>query len=108
MQGCHVAAWIIMKAECTERVPSSSNSLVSLLATPKLCVGMNVGDPFEWYREIPPVSRFYLTASCVLTAACALDIISPFALYFNWKLIMKGQVSRQPLTAPPLNNTTLE
>eukprot|EP00939_MAST-03C_sp_MAST-3C-sp1_P001499 g1499.t1 len=56
---------------------------------------MNAGDPFEWYTEIPIVSRVYLTLSFVTTAACALDLISPFSLYFNYKLIVeKGQVWR--------------
>ena len=51
------------------------------------------GDPFEWYHEIPIVSRLYLTASFLTTAACALDLVSPFSLYFNFKLIFyKGQV----------------
>ena len=47
------------------------------------------------YWEIPAVSRAYLTVSCVLTAACALDVVSPFSLYFNWRLIFqRGQVWR--------------
>jgi len=54
---------------------------------------MNAGDPFEWYNEIPIVSRIYLTLSFVTTAACALDLVSPFSLYFNYRLIVdKGQV----------------
>ena len=43
---------------------------------------MNAGDPLEWYHEIPIVSRVYLTASFLTTAACALDLVSPFSLYF--------------------------
>ena len=51
------------------------------------------GDPLEWYNEIPVVSRLYLTGSFITTAACALDLVSPFSLYFNFKLIFhKGQV----------------
>ena len=59
---------------------------------------MNAGgvggvDPLNWYNEIPIVSKVYLTLSFITTAACALDLISPFSLYFNYKLIMtKGQV----------------
>lgn len=53
------------------------------------------GDPLEWYNEIPIVSRLYLTSSFLTTAACALDLISPFSLYFNFKLIFhKGQLWR--------------
>lgn len=59
---------------------------------------MNAGgvggvDPLNWYNEIPIVSKVYLTLSFLTTAACALDLISPFSLYFNYKLIVtKGQV----------------
>lgn len=56
---------------------------------------MQAGDPVEWFSEIPPVSRTYLALSSITTAACALDLISPFALYYNYKLIFhKGQVWR--------------
>lgn len=54
---------------------------------------MNAGDPVEWYLDIPVVSRAYLTLSFLTTAACALDVVSPFSLYFNSALIwQKGQV----------------
>jgi hypothetical protein len=62
---------------------------------------MNAGgvggvDPLNWYNEIPIVSKVYLTLSFITTAACALDLISPFSLYFNYKLIVtKGQVCTQ-------------
>jgi Derlin-2/3 len=56
---------------------------------------MQAGDPFEWYMEIPIVSRTYLTASFITTAACALELISPFSLYYNFKLIFhEGEVWR--------------
>eukprot|EP00618_Florenciella_parvula_P014054 CAMPEP_0119480812 /NCGR_PEP_ID=MMETSP1344-20130328/9451_1 /TAXON_ID=236787 /ORGANISM="Florenciella parvula, Strain CCMP2471" /LENGTH=236 /DNA_ID=CAMNT_0007515155 /DNA_START=162 /DNA_END=868 /DNA_ORIENTATION=+ len=56
---------------------------------------MNQADPWQWYNEIPIVSRIYLTASFITTAACALDVISPFSLYFNFGLIVyKGQFWR--------------
>lgn len=56
---------------------------------------MNAGDPLEWYMEIPVVSRTYLTLSFITTAACALDLVSPFSLYFNYKLIVqKAQLWR--------------
>jgi Der1-like family len=40
------------------------------------------------YMEIPVVSRIYLTGAFLTTAACAVDIISPFSLYYNWELIV--------------------
>lgn len=53
------------------------------------------GDPLEWYLDIPIVSRTYLTASFVTTAACALELVSPFSLYYNFKLIFhEGEVWR--------------
>lgn len=56
---------------------------------------MNGADPWQWYSEIPIVSRCYLTASFITTAACALDFVSPFSLYFNFGLIVyKGQAWR--------------
>ena len=47
------------------------------------------------YMEIPVVSRVYLTGAFLTTAACAVDIISPFSLYFNWDLVFsQGQIWR--------------
>uniref|UniRef100_K3WLS1 Derlin n=1 Tax=Globisporangium ultimum (strain ATCC 200006 / CBS 805.95 / DAOM BR144) TaxID=431595 RepID=K3WLS1_GLOUD len=54
-----------------------------------------MNDPLEWYYEIPIISRLYLTGSLLTTTACALDLVSPFSLYFNFNLIFfKGQVWR--------------
>lgn len=45
--------------------------------------------------EIPVISRLYLTGAFLTTAACAVDIITPFSLYFNWDLVFsQGQVWR--------------
>ncbi len=44
--------------------------------------------------EMPVVSRVYLTAAVLATAACALELVSPFHLYFNLGLIKQGQVWR--------------
>jgi len=47
------------------------------------------------YMKIPPVSRFYLSSAFITTAACALDVISPFTLYFNYDLVFhQGQFWR--------------
>jgi hypothetical protein len=47
------------------------------------------------YMEIPLISRLYLTGAFLTTAACAVDIVSPFSLYFNWDLVFsQGQVWR--------------
>jgi len=52
-------------------------------------------DLMGWYMEIPLVSRLYLTGAFLTTAACAVDIISPFSLYFSWDLVFtQGQIWR--------------
>ncbi len=48
----------------------------------------------DWYWDLPPVTRSMFTASFILTAACALDVITPFTLYYNNSLIWsRGEVS---------------
>lgn len=52
-------------------------------------------DFMSWYMDIPVISRVYLTSAFLTTAACAIDIISPFSLYYNYELIFsKGEVWR--------------
>lgn len=49
----------------------------------------------RWYMDIPPISRIYFTSAFLTTAGCAMDIISPFNLYYNFDLIFfQGQVWR--------------
>mmetsp|Transcript_40658 Transcript_40658/g.96552 ORF Transcript_40658/g.96552 Transcript_40658/m.96552 type:complete len:264 (-) Transcript_40658:623-1414(-) len=40
-----------------------------------------------WYLEIPIITRCYFTISVVTTLACYFDLISPFTLYLNYRLI---------------------
>ncbi|EFN59175.1 hypothetical protein CHLNCDRAFT_19312 [Chlorella variabilis] len=44
-------------------------------------------DPAEIWRSLPVITRGYVSLCVVTTAACALEIITPFNIYFNAKLI---------------------
>jgi Derlin-2/3 len=45
--------------------------------------------------KIPVVSRLYLTGAFLTTAACAVDMITPFSLYYSWELVTtEGQIWR--------------
>jgi hypothetical protein len=47
------------------------------------------------YMEIPVVSRIYFSAAFLTTAGCAMDLINPYYLYYNFDLIFfEGQVWR--------------
>lgn len=49
----------------------------------------------QWYREIPVVTRTYITLAGLTTVACSFEVITPLSLYLNTKLIWeKGQVWR--------------
>ncbi|CAI5977870.1 unnamed protein product [Closterium sp. NIES-64] len=43
----------------------------------------------DWYKQMPIITRSYLTLSFLTTAGCALEVISPFSVYFNSNLIFK-------------------
>ncbi|CAL6384696.1 unnamed protein product [Bathycoccus prasinos] len=43
----------------------------------------------EWYFQTPIVTRCYLTMSFLITAGCALEVISPFSVYFNSNLVFR-------------------
>ncbi|GMH05320.1 hypothetical protein Nepgr_007160 [Nepenthes gracilis] len=43
----------------------------------------------EWYKQMPIITRSYLTAAIVTAVGCSLEIISPHNLYLNPKLVMK-------------------
>lgn len=52
-------------------------------------------DFMSWYMDIPVVSRIYFTSAFLTTAGCAMDLISPFSLYFSFDLIFfEGQIWR--------------
>ena len=48
----------------------------------------------QFIASFPPITRTYMAAALLTTAACALDVLSPFSLYFSWVMVYeKGQVS---------------
>lgn len=49
-----------------------------------------------WYLEIPIITRCYFTISVVTTLACYFDLISPFTLYLNYRLIWEKMEVRLP------------
>ena len=44
----------------------------------------------DWYWAMPLVTRLYFTACSLCTVACALDVITPFHLYYNPHAIWQG------------------
>ena len=43
--------------------------------------------PEEWYRNLPPITRGYLTASFAATLVCQLEFVSPLLLYLDFGLV---------------------
>ncbi|MQM02506.1 hypothetical protein Taro_035276 [Colocasia esculenta] len=43
----------------------------------------------EWYKQMPVITRSYLTAAIVTTVGCSLEIISPYHLYLNPKFVLE-------------------
>ncbi|CAN6452261.1 unnamed protein product [Victoria cruziana] len=43
----------------------------------------------EWYKQMPIITRSYLTAAVVTTVGCSLEIITPYNLYLNPSRIVK-------------------
>nr|CCA13929.1 Der1like family putative [Albugo laibachii Nc14] len=75
--------------------PGNHSSLSLCYAHKNIFSSAKMNDPLEWYYDIPIISRLYLTGCFLTTASCALDLISPFSLYYNFNLIFyKGQVWR--------------
>lgn len=58
------------------------------------------------FWEMPLITRTYVAASVVTTVAVQLEIISPFQLYFNPKLIFRShQVSAATVTKHPVDDS---
>lgn len=43
----------------------------------------------DWYKQMPIITRSYLTASILTTIGCSLEIISPYNLYLNPTRVVK-------------------
>ncbi|GBG88812.1 hypothetical protein CBR_g48427 [Chara braunii] len=43
----------------------------------------------DWYKQMPVITRSYLTLSFLTTAGIALEVISPLSVYFNYTLIVR-------------------
>jgi len=41
----------------------------------------------DWIKDIPIVTRTYVVGSLLTTAVCAVDLVSPYSLYFSFKLV---------------------
>ena len=54
-----------------------------------------------WYKNVPVVTRTYMTLAFVTTLACTLDIISPLSLYLNTNLIYTKYQVRTSFPVPP-------
>lgn len=49
----------------------------------------------DWYKQLPVVTRGYVTFSFLTTAGCALEIITPYNIYFNaWLILQKMELWR--------------
>jgi Derlin-2/3 len=48
----------------------------------------------DWYWDMPLITRLYFTASLGVTVLCALDVVSPYHLYFNARQIARGEFWR--------------
>ena len=52
-------------------------------------------DVLDWYWSMPVVTRLYFSGCCAVTLLCALDLITPFDVYYNWHAVaQRGQVWR--------------
>jgi len=51
-------------------------------------------DFLQMYMDIPPVTRFYVTACLIVNGGAMLNYISWTQLYFNYNMILKGELWR--------------
>lgn len=49
---------------------------------------VNNNNVWQWFTEIPFVTRTYLVLSVATTMLCSIDYLSPLSLYFNARLII--------------------
>ncbi|CAH1448310.1 unnamed protein product [Lactuca virosa] len=60
------------------------------LKFPRSKSGLKMAQAVEdWYKQMPIITRSYLTAAIVTTIGCSLEIISPYNLYLNPRLVVK-------------------
>jgi Derlin-2/3 len=50
---------------------------------------LRMAEILEEYKKIPLITRVYMTGCVLVTGACALELISPFQLYFSAPLIFR-------------------
>ena len=43
----------------------------------------------QWIKDFPVITRTYMAGALLTTAACALDLLSPFSLYFSLPMIVQ-------------------
>lgn len=42
----------------------------------------------QWIKDFPPITRMYMAGALLTTAACALELLTPFQLFFSYPLIV--------------------
>ena len=53
-----------------------------------------MADVMQLYMDVPPVTRFYITACIIVNVGVQLGYLSPYQLYFNSGLLLKGELWR--------------
>jgi len=44
----------------------------------------------DWYKNMAPITRAYMTLAAATTIGCHLEIVSPFTFYFNYALVREN------------------
>lgn len=96
----------VARSAWTQNTPQSPVS-VQIVLSPLPCPMLKIGTTtsLSWsslgvsrYYQIPVITRVYLTLALATTLLCALDLVSPFSLYFNWNAIVyKFEVAARSL-----------